>query len=317
MNTAGPPASVSVVIGSYNAAAWIGETLDSVLRQTHPVLEVLVIDDGSTDATGKVVMSYGDYVKWLPERHRGLPHRNRGIREAEGDFVAFVDADDFWQPQKIERQMALLMSTKRSWAICEAAWMDSVTGESVDSPNAPVCDGDILDRLFLGNFIVASTPLVAKHVFADVGYFNEEPALLGAEDWDLWLRIAARYPVACVREKLATLRLHPESLLASTPMAEKLRNLEDIIGRTALREPRLRHLRTQALANTYFAAGVQAMRRERVREARGYFGAALRHRPLRAEAIAYMLLTLLGASSARAVIDLKRRMTKKKLECGP
>jgi glycosyltransferase involved in cell wall biosynthesis len=102
LSSRGSVGNVSVVIGAYNAGAWIGQTLDSVLAQTYPVLEVLVIDDGSSDDTAQVVKSYGGVVRYLRENHRGRPHRNRGILAASGDFVSFVDADDYWQAKKIE-----------------------------------------------------------------------------------------------------------------------------------------------------------------------------------------------------------------------
>jgi glycosyltransferase involved in cell wall biosynthesis len=255
-------------------------------------------------------MSYGGNVKCLRESHRGRPRRNRGIRAAQAEYVAFVDADDVWRPRKIEVQTALIRSSMRAWAICDALWLDSETGQAVSFNNQPTQEGDILDRLFLGNFIVASTPLVAKQVLDQVGYFDESPNSLAGEDWDLWLRIAARYPVACVPEKLVTVRLHADSFLASMPMEQKLRNLEDVIDRAADREGRLRPLRNRALANIYYAAGVQAIRQQRMREARRHFGRALRRHPLHVEAMGNVLLTLLGASSVKAVARLKRQIWK-------
>jgi glycosyltransferase involved in cell wall biosynthesis len=302
--------SVSVVIAAYNAERWIAQTLDSVLGQTHPVLEVIVVDDGSTDETARIIRSYGGIVTFLQEAHRGRPYRNRGIRAARGEFVAFVDSDDFWDRRKIELQLRLMTATNAAWSICESTAIDSETNQPATFKPAPVLEGDILERLFVGNFIVASTPVVARHVFEDVGYFDEALERLAAEDWDMWLRIAARFPVACVREQLATLHMHADSFLASTPTELKVRNLADVARKAADREPRLRPLRGRALANIYYAAGVQAIRRQRLGEARHYFGAAVLNRPLHAEAVGYVILSQLGAPAVRALLGLKRRLWK-------
>ncbi len=300
--------SVSVVTGVYNAGRWIREALDSVLAQTYPVREIFVVDDGSTDETAQIAASYGGIVKYLREEHRGRPHRNRGIVAARGEFVAFIDGDDYWEPQKLERQFALLLQRRLSWAICDAKWVDAADGSIVRVSGAPVQDGDILESLFLHNFIVASTVVTAKSVLDECGYFDEGPDVAAVEDWDLWLRIAARHPVACVREPLCTLRLHSDSFLAELPAGERVRHLENVIGRAVHREPtRLKTRRRQALANVSYAAGVQCFRSLRLDEARRYFLITLGHWPTSASALVYIVLTLLGRGVCRAVLRMKGR----------
>jgi glycosyltransferase involved in cell wall biosynthesis len=135
--------SVSVVIGAYNAGAWIGQALDSVLAQTYPVLEVLVIDDGSTDDTPHVVRSFGTRVQYAAEQHRGRPHRNRGILASRGDIVAFLDADDYWSPVKLERQVELLRTRRVPWAVSESAWLDDAAGTMTPPAGMAIREGDI------------------------------------------------------------------------------------------------------------------------------------------------------------------------------
>ena len=150
--------------------------------------------------------------------------------------------------------------------------MDAGTGDQVKVSNAPVQDGDILEALILNNFIVASTAVVAKSVFEEVGYFNEAPDVAAVEDWDLWLRIARRFPVGCVRKRLCVLRLHGDSFLAALPTAARVAHMEGVIERAVGRDPsRLGPLRNRALANVSYAAGVQCFRRLRFGEARQYF----------------------------------------------
>ncbi|MFH1184359.1 MAG: glycosyltransferase [Chloroflexota bacterium] len=308
MSEAAERETVSVVIGAYNAAAWIGQTLESVLVQTCPVLEVLVVDDGSTDDTPAIVKSYGAKVQYLAEEHRGRPHRNRGILASRGELVAFVDADDYWHPTKIEKQLSRLRSQGAEWVICDSEWLDVAGGRHTARVGAPVREGDILEHLFLNNFIVASTPMVARRVLDEIGHFDETPEAAPVEDWDLWLRIAARYPVATVQEKLATLRLHDDSFLAATPLARRLLSLEHVVAGAVAREPaRLSGLRRRALFNVYYAAGITAFRQQRIEEARSYFLRAWRDRPTHIETAAYVMLTFTAARTSTALVSFKRR----------
>jgi len=100
---------VSVIIPAYNATAFLGETLDSVLAQTYPNLEIIVVDDGSTDDTPDLLGSYGDRIRVLRQANSGqATARNHGAREAHGELLAFLDSDDLWDPDKIARQVELL-----------------------------------------------------------------------------------------------------------------------------------------------------------------------------------------------------------------
>jgi hypothetical protein len=300
--------SVSVVIGSYNAEAWIRQTLDSVLAQTHGVSEIIVVDDGSSDATPTIVGSFGSAVHLLAEPHRGRPHRNRGILASSGEFVAFVDADDWWQPTKIEKQLAAVAAQAAEWVVCDSQWLDAETGRPGAPVGEPVRGGDILESLFLNNFIVASTPLVRRRALDDVGYFDESAEVAPVEDWDLWLRLAARYPVACIHEPLTTLRLHEDSFLATTPLEHRVRSQENVLTRAAARESeRLGPLTGRALSNVNHAAGVSLFRQQRTGAARQYFLSAWRHQPVRLEALAYVLLSLLGATASMGALRMLRR----------
>jgi glycosyltransferase involved in cell wall biosynthesis len=297
-----------VVIGAYNAAPWIGQTLESVLAQTFPASEVIVVDDGSTDATPAIVQSYSGKVRLLTQEHRGRPHRNRGIRESSGDLVAFVDADDYWHPAKLARQIARLREREATWAICDSHWLDSATGRIRLPVGTPVQEGDILEALLLNNFIVASTPVVRRRILDEVGLFDETPEVAPVEDWDLWLRIAAGYPVACVRERLVTLRLHDDSFLAATPLDRRVESIENVIGRAVRREPeRLDRLKRPALFNAYHAAGVRAFRTHEFPSAREFFVKALRQQPARLEDLGYLMLSCLRAKTPRAVSGVAQK----------
>ena len=173
---------ISVVITAYNASKWIRATIDSIIAQTYPVLEVIVIDDGSTDDTDKVVASYGKNVKYIFQKNSGQPAaRNVGIRMAQGNFIAFVDADDCWHPQKIEKQINLIQSQGWAWVVNDSEWVNP-DGEKLEFPSLLIQEGNILNALMMGNFIISATPVIRRDVFDQVGYFNEDPKAHIGED---------------------------------------------------------------------------------------------------------------------------------------
>lgn len=309
MNPRRPNSTVSVVIAAYNSGRWLGETLDRVLAQTYPAAEVIVVDDGSSDDTAAVIRSYGQRVRALHLAHSGQPaSRNAGVRTAIGEFIAFCDADDIWNPRKLESQIGLAMNRNLAWVICDAGWMRQ-DGTPAQIKMPPLCEGDVLKPLFMGNFIKSATPLVRKEVFAQVGEFNEAATARIGEDWDMWLRIAARYPLGVVYENLATIRLHDDSMLASSTSNERVHGLAGVIERAAIREPaRLGPLRKAALAAIWHQAGVSSYRARQLEEGDGYFRKELQLRPWQVEARMYRLLCRLGPGPVKAVDRFRKHL---------
>lgn len=206
---------VSVVIPAYNAAALIGETLDSVLAQTYPNLEVLVVDDGSTDDTPQVLDRYADRIRVLRQANAGqAAARNCGAREARGELMAFLDSDDLWDPDKIARQVALLGRFPEALAVyCDHRSIDA-KGHLL-SPSAAVVhprpSGDILRALLLGPCII--TPglvLLRRAAFDATDGFDESASMRGHEDYALWLRLATRGPFVYSPDTLVSYRRHPQ-----------------------------------------------------------------------------------------------------------
>jgi glycosyltransferase involved in cell wall biosynthesis len=206
---------VSVIIPAYNAQDWIAETLDSVQAQTHRALEIIIVDDGSRDATKKIATRYmaGDVrIRLLEQVNSGVAAaRNHGAAEARSDLLAFVDADDLWAPDKIERQLAALDAAGPAAGLCYS-WYLLIDEESIISarwdqqPHA----GKVLDRLFLSNFVGnGSSALVRRKAFEDAGGF--EPALhnagaQGCEDILFYCRVAAHHEFAVVPDYLVGYR---------------------------------------------------------------------------------------------------------------
>lgn len=183
---------VSVIIPTYNRAHLIKDVIESVLAQTHPVYEVLVCDDASSDNTQDVVQNFSDNrVKWIPGERGGRPAipRNRGLELAKGDWIAFLDSDDLWHPQKIESQLGEAIREGNK-AICTNA-IRVIPGLTESMPyfssyQRQVCFKDLLAT----NLIICSSAVVHKEVVQRIGRFAEGLKFRGIEDYAYWLKVA-------------------------------------------------------------------------------------------------------------------------------
>lgn len=200
---------VSVVIPTYNYAHFVSQAIQSVLDQTFRDFEIIVVDDGSTDDTFQVVSPFGDPVRYIRQANRG-PNaaRNTGIRTSTGKYVALLDADDLWLPHKLESQIPLIEADPEVGLVYASMYLfDSETGAIVDwHPPSRCRQGHVLRQLYMDQFVPSPTPLIRRKVFDEVGYFDE--SVVSPDDWEMWLRIAARYKFAFVREPLAMYRVH-------------------------------------------------------------------------------------------------------------
>jgi glycosyltransferase involved in cell wall biosynthesis len=206
---------VSVVIPAYNAEAFIQKTLTSVLSQTYKNLEILVIDDGSTDRTVEIVeaMAEGDRrIRLLQQSNSGVAAaRNLGIKHAKGEFIAPLDADDIWYPQNIEKQVQCFLESNANVGLVYS-WSADVDDQDIPTGtfHTAQIEGKVYSTLlchdFLGN---ASSSLIRRTCFQKVGLYNcqfREQNAQGCEDWDLYLRIAEQYQFRVVPEVLVGYR---------------------------------------------------------------------------------------------------------------
>ena len=198
---------VSVVIPTYNKADYTKKTVDSVLAQTYPNLEVIVVDDGSHDNTVKVVEQYGNRVRLIQKANGGAcSARNEGIRNATGEYVAFIDCDDLYYPEKIQRCIDYLEYKPQSGFVYTAVNFiddhDRIVG-IYDHHRSR--EGDIAGALILGNFICNSTVVVRRSVLQQVGFFDEKVFTPG--DWDMWLRFSQVSQAGYIRDPLTKYRI--------------------------------------------------------------------------------------------------------------
>ena len=269
-------ARVSVIVPVFNAELYIAETIQSALAQTHADLEVIVVDDGSTDGTIERLRAFEGPRRLHRQPNRGVAAaRNRGASVASGEWLAFLDADDVWLPTKVERQLACA----RGPMVYTDRYNIGARGElpEIQSVVTPMHDGDLFLPLLLeGNFITASSVLLRRDVFAELGGFFEE--LRGTEDWDLWVRIAAAgHTINIVREPLLRYRFHSEGI--SRNYARMWVQRDGAVGR-ALRSPRGlaldRATRRKIRARTWMTNGWEAAQACDTSEAlRAYGRAAL------------------------------------------
>ena len=227
---------ISVVLPVFNGEETIGATIASVLAQTYRDFEVLVVDDGSTDRGADIVRAIADpRVRLLSFANAGpSASRNRGIAQARGEFVAFIDADDLWTPDKLERQRQALLD--HPGAALAYSWTDCIDGQGrllqhgshvrVDGPPYPI----LVARNFLDT---GSNPLVRRAALAEAGPFDEQ--LWNAEDWDLWLRIGYRRPFVCVPAVQILYRVIPRSNAAN--IARQVAGTLEVLRRGLARLP--------------------------------------------------------------------------------
>lgn len=291
---------VSVIIPTYNRAGLIHETVDSVLAQTYRALEVIVVDDGSKDHTNQVIRSYGDKVVYRYKENGGQASaRNLGIQIAQGQYIAFIDSDDLWTPHKLERQMDALLSSQYVWAYCDVELFQEqqILGRYSDS-HQPY-QHQIAHQLLLDNFIASPSPIVSREVFEQVGYFDEDQQLRSREDWEMWLRIAAAYPVAYIREALARYRVHASNVTRQedvlTLHRSQLKVLEKALTcASAVYTP----VKQRAFAAQFIRTGRALWGQGDIKGARKMFAQAIHCYPLHMDSYFFWVATIVGKQAA-------------------
>ncbi len=217
--------TVSVVIPLYNSEKTIQSSIDSVLNQTFSDFELIIINDGSTDQSLDIVKAFQDKrLHILSFQNSGAAAaRNRGIANAKGHYIAFLDADDLWTPDKLIDQVSAFKKNPDTGLVY--SWSDYIdkNGNSICPGKRVITSDDIEEtygKLLISNFLEnGSTPLIPKSILDDVGYFNE--ALNSSQDLDLYLRIAAKYNFIAVPKVQVYYRITPNSITSKVAENEK------------------------------------------------------------------------------------------------
>ncbi|MBI4356148.1 MAG: glycosyltransferase [Candidatus Omnitrophica bacterium] len=215
--------TVSVIIPTFNRAELVVRAVESVLAQTWPEYEVIVVDDGSTDDTADRLRPYAGRMTLLRQPHaERATARNRGIAASRGAFIAFLDSDDRWLPAKLADDLAVFARSPEAGLVyCGAALIDAAE-RPLKRLRTPWREGQVVEPLvWQTNFIPNSSVTVRRACLEAVGGFREDPQLSGSEDWELWFRLAARFPVAAVRRHNIQLRVHQQNTLHNAAQMER------------------------------------------------------------------------------------------------
>jgi len=260
-------APVAVVIPAFNAAAYLQVTLDSLKQQTLVPEQIIVVDDGSTDATLAIAEQNG--VLCL-RQERGGPGaaRNHGLALAKSEYVAFLDADDWYALDKIERSLEFVQELGAD-CVATDAWL--VAGDRVERRKN---EGRIvpavltLELLLGGNPIVCSTVICRREAVRIAGGFDESQEQVATEDYDLWLRLAQREPIAYLAEPLTFYRTHPGSLSNNTRFMRGVDRILDKVAQTHKGEAHFQNLVKQRRADVRLDLAWDMLREGRREEAR-------------------------------------------------
>ncbi len=244
---------VSVVIPTYNYGHCVGEAIESALGQTYPAVEVIVVDDGSTDDTPARVAAFGDRVRSLRQTNQGLSAaRNTGIAAARGAVIALLDADDAFHLSKLELQMAYLAAHPDTGLVGTAAFSAPDRGWP-PLPADPLAACEVtLDEFVIKSRFAPSSAVIPKRCFDTVGLF--ETSLQSVEDRDMWIRLAARFPTAVMPAVLTWYRLQPGSMSTNAARMEQFERvvLEKAFASIELRGRRV--LRRKAFGLAAYSA---------------------------------------------------------------
>lgn len=313
----GASPTVSVIIPCFDGERYLEEAVTSVLGQTHADVEVVVVDDGSSDRSLQVLEGLGDRrLRVIRQPHAGVAAaRNRGVRESTGPYVAFLDQDDTWLPEKLELQLACLRRSPELGLVYSDFYVTDADArhQARWSDRYPLYRGRVFDRLIATSVIPISTVVLPRAVFEAAGGFP--PQYRYVEDLALLLGVAARHPIDVVRVPLARYRRHPASVTQVLGLEVAVGELKSLcaewVAADGSRAPVIRRALGQYLylaGKTAFYDGndrlaarylADAWRQRRLLRAR-LFAAGARHWPEGLRGLRAAILRLRGHTSDRA-----------------
>ena len=290
---------VSVIIPTHNRARLLPRAARSVLNQTFRELELIVVDDASSDDTRQVVAALDDpRVRYIRhDRNRGAPEaRNTGIEAARGKYIAFQDSDDEWLPEKLEKQMAVFKPGSDADVVYCSMLLEQA-GSTITIPGAgiTVLQGDVLPQLLAGNFVSTQTLLLRRECLEKVGGFDTR--LPRFQDWELVIRLAETYRFQFVNETLVRAYETPGNI--SSNNAAGARAMEIILEK----HRRIFNRHPAARARHLFFLGNIACLEGSIRDGRAYLFNAVKLRPWRWKTWSALALTLLGPRVYRAIVS--------------
>jgi glycosyltransferase involved in cell wall biosynthesis len=287
----------SVILPCYNGARWVSGAIESVLAQTYRDFELLIINDGSTDNSKKIVASYlsDERVRYIYQRNRGFSAAiNRGIQESNGSLIGFIGQDDLWLPNKLELQLKYFSEHNNLDLLRSNYYVIDSEGRIIclKKSKVPIFSSRqrMVEYLFLNNFIGFETVLVKRNCFDEVGLFDER--MVGFSDHDMWLRIAGSFNIGYLDLPLIKKREH-ELRLSKVRFDGVFKDgfllTKKAIGRYSF----LKKVERKKIASLYYAWGITLLQKGHIKEAEQKLLKAIRYQPWKLKAtIAYIAPTL-------------------------
>jgi glycosyltransferase involved in cell wall biosynthesis len=299
------PPLFSVIIPVHNAERWLAEAIDSALAQGRNDVEIIAIDDGSTDGSPAVLERYRGRVRTIRQDNAGpSAARNRGIEAAAGPWIAFLDADDRYRPGHLDRLAAAIAARPDAGLIYTDALIIDEHGQARKRKSSPDPGPEPLLSLLLANTVTTSAAAVRREALARTGLFFT--GVTCGEDWDLWLRIARLFPVIHLPAIGIDYRRQDRGLVHTRGLAMRNDNLA-VLARALELAPEIPPaVRRRAYANAYYESGMRLLAAGEAAAARREFIAALGHTPAAPRLWALAALTLAGRRAAETAVAWSR-----------
>lgn len=287
---------ISVIIPTFNNSHFIIDAIRSIINQTYAEYEIIVINDGSIDDTEEALKPYYHKIRYFYKNNGGVASaRNYGIKESKGDYIAFLDSDDYWLTQKLEEVNKFIINYPSIGLFYSNAYQVGRTGKVIGVFKSQDFDSKLYFKILLNNFIPASSVVVKKEVFDTCGLFFEHfEAAAGGEDWDMWIRIAKKYKIKLIDKPLICYRVHQSNV--SKKDFEKLnRDVLLILERALKNEIGIaRKFKNKIYSNAFFHRGRRCLMAFLFKEARKELSQSIRLNPLQVKGYILMLISYLG-----------------------
>lgn len=296
--------TVSVIIPTHNRASLLAVAVQSVLAQTFQDFEILIVDDASTDNTKEVVSALSDNrIRYFRRDMSGgdAVARNLGIANSKGEYIAFLDDDDSWLPEKLDLQMNLFKISTFPIGGVHAGYMKiDLKSQKIVGLKFAEERGDIFNSILGENLINTSSVVIKKECIEEVGVFDE--SIPWCSDQDLWIRISEKYHWDCVKEALVKYGEHQVKLTKNFKL--KIAGKERIIKKHS----KWLRLNPKAFCVHYHALGIIWCLIGDIGKGRSAFYKVLAVSPLNAKTICYCALSFLGSNLFRNVVDYRNNM---------
>lgn len=264
---------VSIIIPIYNSSLYIAKALVSVLKQTYSNIEIIIVDDGSTDKTKDIIdefiKKYPDKIHYIRIKHAGLLGvvRNQGLKVVKGEYVAFLDSDDRWVPKKLELQLNIFTKYPNIGLVSSNAHVRKNFGEKrtyLYFPRKKINSGfKKIENLLIDNYIIVSSVMVKRSLIEQIGLFTKNPSLRAIEDYDLWLRLSTITKIYYISQPLVIYCDRKNSIRNEIPLTQHwkgmiyiLDNFKKQLSTVIIKDSHLKDLIIKKEANYYYKLSV-------------------------------------------------------------